>query len=980
MADHQHIVDQIRAFIAATDQTKTPELADLAAEYAALCNEANARLRRCTDYLHRGLRAEAIHLADEHPVLLEVVAVLDMPEAAEWANLCATYELVRPPLLLIEAAQEVNEAYALAQPEEALLDRLRRLALDRAPLADRIAVMREVAKGDTASTFWDEDIRTFETVRLKEIKSEATRAIDGKDAQLVARLLAEINAPDWRLQTPADLRTRLTRAESATRHEETARQIRAILPELDVAYGAMDHAAVTAALMKIRGLAAQTRLVLPPDVAAQVEPAEQWVAHQNAIIGAQQQFTDACEALSFAADQNAPAARLRALKADAEKLGGAVPEELAGRVQQTIARQVSQQKIKARMRIGAIAATVLVVGAVAAVVQRQMSRSSRGDAVNAKLTTMLDSGTPEDLDSADQYLKQVAADTPYVMDRADIRRRIDQLEASKKLERDRSGTYAADLASAKAAVDGAVAKNVPAVSVWNGVNEVIDKAAHSAQNSAEKSAVSDLRDKALASSKKIKADEEERLRKTLADLTAKTTSVREAVNAGTGTVNPTAVASILQEVTAVKSAAQSAGLEPFQRQAQTLEEKLAQVKSALAHKTLETDELETVKRSIGTPDSLARALRSFAERCPDSEHAQRFKNSAANSRAWAAVEATTRLSNSFGGILKPDVSSLPQRVQALSDYLRDYSDSPWRAVFDDYETYLKTWQKAVAETGPWKKDFRNLLTLPLLKDRMCCKGADGKIYYLPPGQTVVNNDAGSTFKYMTSSAYILSGDSKALKATTLRPDQIKGGAVLSPQSAMAGELDKLAQSLGGEWETFAYTAVFKITDSKEVDPVLRIILLNRVLKYAKLISWGGEEAMHTLGSDLDAMNADEINWMNPDDGTVAAKREQAVQLLAKVNDLKKARDAVVAQRDALFKRLKIGVAGAGLLLKEPSGWTIITPVNAEQGRKVFAITPKQGWFQVADAQGGKFIVNPSAVARDADALDGSMIFVVDPQN
>jgi hypothetical protein len=217
MSDYQNIADQIRAFVTAADQTKTPELVDLAAAYASLCNETNARLRRCTDLIHRGLRAEATHLADEHPVLLEVVAALDLPEAAEWASVCATYELVRPPPLLMEAAQELNEAYALAQPAEALLYRLRRLALDRGPLTERIAVMRKLSKIDTTSMFWDQDIQTFETVRLKEIKVESARAIESNDGPALARLLAEVNAPDWRLPPNADLRARLVRAETSNR-------------------------------------------------------------------------------------------------------------------------------------------------------------------------------------------------------------------------------------------------------------------------------------------------------------------------------------------------------------------------------------------------------------------------------------------------------------------------------------------------------------------------------------------------------------------------------------------------------------------------------------------------------------------------------------------------------------------------------------------------------------------------------------------
>src|SRR5687767_9088108 len=113
MTDYNVVVDNIRAFLSSVDQTRTEGLADLASEYAALCREANARLRRCGDYLRRGMRTEAVHLAEAQPSLLDLVAALDFPELQEFQNTCSIYELSPPPKLLMEVAQELNEAYAL---------------------------------------------------------------------------------------------------------------------------------------------------------------------------------------------------------------------------------------------------------------------------------------------------------------------------------------------------------------------------------------------------------------------------------------------------------------------------------------------------------------------------------------------------------------------------------------------------------------------------------------------------------------------------------------------------------------------------------------------------------------------------------------------------------------------------------------------------------------------------------------------------
>jgi ABC-type transporter Mla subunit MlaD len=71
MADTQRIVDDIRTFVHASDQTCNDSLRALAAAYAAACKEANDRLRRCDEFLRQGLRSEAIRFAEAEPNLLD---------------------------------------------------------------------------------------------------------------------------------------------------------------------------------------------------------------------------------------------------------------------------------------------------------------------------------------------------------------------------------------------------------------------------------------------------------------------------------------------------------------------------------------------------------------------------------------------------------------------------------------------------------------------------------------------------------------------------------------------------------------------------------------------------------------------------------------------------------------------------------------------------------------------------------------------
>ena len=59
MADTQCIVDDVRAYVQAGDPSFRDSLPPLATAYAAACKEVNDRLRRCDDFLRKGLRSEA---------------------------------------------------------------------------------------------------------------------------------------------------------------------------------------------------------------------------------------------------------------------------------------------------------------------------------------------------------------------------------------------------------------------------------------------------------------------------------------------------------------------------------------------------------------------------------------------------------------------------------------------------------------------------------------------------------------------------------------------------------------------------------------------------------------------------------------------------------------------------------------------------------------------------------------------------------
>jgi hypothetical protein len=208
MADVPRIIEEIRSFLRPGRQAPLEALRPLAQEYKEACQEANRRLARCEEFLRQGLRAEAIHFADAKPNLLELLAVLDFPERPAWEQVAAQHQLPVPPALRFETAVALNQAYAQAAPLEDLLKRHRLLALARAPLGERLAVMRQIAKLDGDNPVWDEDIVAFEKARLAQLQEEMdqlARQFDTPPLSQVESLADELQGAAWRTPPPQDM-------------------------------------------------------------------------------------------------------------------------------------------------------------------------------------------------------------------------------------------------------------------------------------------------------------------------------------------------------------------------------------------------------------------------------------------------------------------------------------------------------------------------------------------------------------------------------------------------------------------------------------------------------------------------------------------------------------------------------------------------------------------------------------------------------
>jgi hypothetical protein len=297
MADPQRLVDDIRAFLQSSDQTQTDRLRSLANDYAEACHQVNARLRRCEEYLRQNLRGEAIHYAQAEPALLDVLAVLDFPDRPQWHEVVMAYNLPEAPPLRLESAAALNQAYAEAAPLEPLLRRHRRLALSRASLSQRLAVLRELAQADAGNHLWEADVQALETARQRGIRDDIDEARQLKDLTRLTALFEELQGP-WRSPPPPDLVAEVRELLSRQATTQGRLLLRGLTDQLQGALGARDELQARQLLMQWEQLSNQLQLPPSDSLARQVTPVREWLERQQRRLeqeAAQQEARDALE-------------------------------------------------------------------------------------------------------------------------------------------------------------------------------------------------------------------------------------------------------------------------------------------------------------------------------------------------------------------------------------------------------------------------------------------------------------------------------------------------------------------------------------------------------------------------------------------------------------------------------------------------------------------------------------------------------------
>lgn len=230
----------------------------------------DARISRCHDLIKRGLCSEAIDYALESPNLFEAVKLLDLERFGR-ANYSAWMDASRAAGLLLPAAPQLEKfadieaAHDRLVEMRPLLERWRRMNIQRVPLPQRIRMLRDLQMTETGcqSLVWQAMLRDHEAHRLMEIKAGLSRMreqLSRDGVRDIAELEREVEAmhaelqEDWSsLRPPPEVGDQAIKILVETRQRKVDATIDGLVPQLEAAHAelASDRGGAKAKLLRL---------------------------------------------------------------------------------------------------------------------------------------------------------------------------------------------------------------------------------------------------------------------------------------------------------------------------------------------------------------------------------------------------------------------------------------------------------------------------------------------------------------------------------------------------------------------------------------------------------------------------------------------------------------------------------------------------------------------------------------------------------
>jgi regulator of replication initiation timing len=893
VSDIRRVVDELRFYLESSEADMTQSVRDAGQQYAVACKQANQRLRRCGEFLNRNLRAEAIQLAEAEPDLLEVVATLDFPGRGSWDETVPLYDLPAAEPLLLTFAEALNEAYALQEPLKKLLDKHRYLALARAPLRKRLAVLRQLVADDQTGT-WEADVGEMERARLAEIEYEARDAGKKLDGRTLQFLIDEIDANKWSDErTSAQVRKSLVQRVKDTTSTVAGAELEEIANDLAQAKG--ENNLERAQSLKRQWDQVERRTRRGSLLATQVEPIFDWIKRLEAEHERQRQLDQAREELSEAIDDpSCPREELETLRERAMAIEPLLPDPLGARLLTRVA-EIDRRERAIRTVVSTICGAVLLAIAICVVLLLRRSMHAAESRRGAdKVADMRKDG-------------QLVEARKFVKDHGYLVATDEWIQAVKDLEKAEGdeATRQTKLQRLIGAIENAAS--------YEDARPILDEARGTAASDAEKTRVSELDAKWMQRNR-------DELAGKYADIEKRFGSIRSEQAQAEGIlarlVPPDALEPLLdqigQDIADLPNSINQFDA-PMAQQVEQLKQHLADLRqrttkarkrNSLAKAIREQSSIRPAATdSDAKVDRYVELLSSYAKTSAGDSRVEEFRKVADERMIYHGICEWQALADRWVKLTPLNLEDAKKRQGECDEFAKNHKDCPACPIIERYSRFLSAIVRRYEGEGGNKADapiakLRDLFSGPLMQQAHVLWDSEGNAYYL-------KSEADFRGKPDVVLHYFIDFAGNTANRT------IQVSRLKSPRSAAAPQIQLSASAIGlldkltiANWDHSLNGLCHQILDDHDLDPFLQYALLHYTLEYA---SQGSEplepELQKTLAFLTDSKLELSTRWMLPNDASVTAARSRAQELVAKLSRFDAPWSAAEESRQGLGREL-----------------------------------------------------------------------------
>jgi hypothetical protein len=383
-------------------------------------------------------------------------------------------------------------------------------------------------------------------------------------------------------------------------------------------------------------------------------------------------------------------------------------------------------------------------------------------------------------------------------------------------------------------------------------------------------------------------------------------------------------------------------------------------------------------KDAGDLTRFANGLDQYIKLFAGDARATALKETRRESSLWNAVDAWNTLAAGF----RTKAENLPAAdatVRALlcKRFITQYPSFPDNAHIAAYERQLEAIAHRQSDTDSATSKLLRVLN-DFLVDQVwmvtTSTGPDGagkstgKRYYTRKEPTVGTE----LIRFIA----VVDFNGKELSKAILKHEVVS--VVLAPQSRVAERFNPILTDPATmeRWETVMLDLVEAIIKEPEIDPILQVVLLRKVVESAMEGSEPLRESFEKIKMRLDAANLDVgVPWMNPE--IPRPERNRAAQFVQSLHHLLEPRKQVLARRDQIEREVMVAYRSVGWLKETTDGWRLQSGASVPADGELWVVVPVQNKSAEWRKVGAITKSRPKIEARDPSALaEGRPVFLI----